>query len=42
MAKRRGKCSCSPRRRGPMTVTVSSYRRADGTKVSSHRRHKPA
>lgn len=40
MAKR-GKCTCIPPRRGPMTVHVRSYRRSDGTRVRGHRRHKP-
>ncbi|MFC4985484.1 hypothetical protein ACFPFV_09315 [Salinicoccus siamensis] len=38
---RRGKCSCSPKRRGPMTVKVSRYYRTDGTKVKAHKRHVP-
>lgn len=39
--KRKGKCSERPRRKGPMTVKVSSYRKKDGTKVDGHKRHKP-
>ncbi|WP_281284086.1 hypothetical protein [Alkalibacillus haloalkaliphilus] len=42
MAKRRGNCSCTPRRRGPMTVHVKTYRRSDGTRVNGHRRHRPS
>ena len=41
MVRRPGKCSCKPRRRGPMTVIVRPYRRANGTMVTGHRRHKP-
>lgn len=35
------KCSEKPKRRGPMTVKVSSYKRKDGTKVPNHKRHTP-
>ena len=37
----KGKCTEKPPRRGPMTVKVSSYKRKDGTKVDSHKRHTP-
>lgn len=37
----KGKCSERPPRKGPMTVKVSGYTRKDGTKVESHKRHKP-
>lgn len=41
MAKKKGSCSESPKRRGPMTVKVKPYKREDGTKVPGHKRHKP-
>ena len=37
----KGKCTEKPARRGPMTVKVDGYKKADGTKVGSHKRHTP-
>ena len=37
----KGKCSEKPPRKSPMTVKVSGYTKKDGTKVASHKRHKP-
>ncbi|WP_289183152.1 hypothetical protein [uncultured Dubosiella sp.] len=41
MTNQKGKCSEKPPRKGPMTVKVNPYKRADGTKVEGHKRHKP-
>ena len=35
------KCSENPPRKGPMTVKVDGYKRKDGTRVPSHKRHTP-
>lgn len=37
----KGKCSEKTVRKGPMTVSVKSYVKNDGTKVESHKRHTP-
>ena len=37
----KGNCSEKPLRKSPMTVKVNGYTKKDGTKVASHKRHKP-
>lgn len=37
----KGKCSETPKRKGPMTVKVIGYTKDDGTKVQPHKRHTP-